>query len=191
MTFVIMPACGISQRIQPILGNNFGVRNYKRVMATLYQATVVSVGVTCVIWMIVMLFPFPQYILLAFGASEGMLKVGVVALRTNFCITPILGFVMLVTTFFQSIVQPVPSIVITLLRQIVVLVPFIYLFPLWWGINGIFVAQPVSDALALLLSIFLVVKVRNHLYRQLPASKESATQTPCTHAPETKRVNAN
>lgn len=65
----------------------------------------------------------------AFGASEEMLAIGVPALRTNFCITPILGFVMLVTTFFQSIAKPVPSIVITFLRQILLLIPFIWYFP--------------------------------------------------------------
>ena len=93
-----------------------------------------------------------------------MLEIGVAGLRTNFCITPILGFVMLVTTFFQSIAKPIPSIVITFLRQILFLIPFIYVFPMLWDINGIFVAQPVSDALALILSIVLVVREQRQLY---------------------------
>lgn len=162
MTFVIMPASGISQGIQPIVGNNFGARNYKRVMATLYQASAFSVGITCIIWLIVMFFP--EAILLVFGASEEMLEIGVTGLRTNFCITPILGFVMLVTTFFQSIAKPIPSIVITFLRQILFLIPFIYIFPVLWDMNGIFMAQPVSDALALILSVILVVKEQRQLY---------------------------
>lgn len=163
MTFVIMPASGISQGIQPIVGNNFGAGNYKRVMATLYQASAFSVGITCIIWLIVMFFP--ETILLSFGASEEMLGLGVTGLRTNFCITPILGFVMLVTTFFQSIAKPIPSIVITFLRQILFLIPFIYVFPVLWDINGIFVAQPVSDALALILSVVLVFREQRQLYR--------------------------
>ena len=101
--------------------------------------------------------------LLAFGATQEMLDLGVTGLRTNFCITPILGFVMLATTFFQSIAKPIPSIVITFLRQILFLIPFICLFPL--GINGIFMAQPVSDALALVLSAFLVWREQRLLYR--------------------------
>lgn len=164
MTFVIMPASGISQGIQPIVGNNFGAGNYRRVMATLYQASAFSVGVTCVIWLIVMLFP--EAILLSFGASEKMLKIGVTGLRTNFCITPVLGFVMLVTTFFQSIAKPLPSIVITFLRQILFLIPFIYIFPMVWGMNGIFAAQPVSDTCALILCIVLVVRQQRQLYRK-------------------------
>lgn len=168
MTFVIMPASGISQGIQPIVGNNFGAGNYKRVMSTLYQASAFSVGVTCIIWLIVMFFP--KTILLAFGASEEMLELGIIGLRTNFCITPILGFVMLVTTFFQSLAKPMPSIVITFLRQILFLIPLIYVFPRFWGINGIFAAQPVSDALALILSVVLVVQEQRMLYRTVGSS---------------------
>lgn len=162
MTFVIMPASGISQGIQPIVGNNFGAGNYKRVMSTLYLASRFSVGVTCIIWLIVLIFP--GAILSAFGATEEMMEIGITGLRTNFCVTPVLGFVMLVTTFFQSIAKPVPSIVITLLRQILLLIPFIYLFSALWGINGIFVAQPVSDTLALALSGILVIREQRRLY---------------------------
>lgn len=164
MTFVIMPASGISQGIQPIVGNNYGAGDYRRVMSTLYQASGLSVGITCVIWVAVMLLP--RQILMAFGATEEMLAIGIPGLRTNFCITPILGFVMLATTFFQSIAKPLPSIIITFLRQILFLIPFIYLFPALWGINGIFAAQPVSDALALVLSLILVARERNCMYRQ-------------------------
>lgn len=165
MTFVIMPASGISQGIQPIVGNNYGARKYRRVMSTLYQASAFSVGITCIIWLIVLFFP--SSILMAFGASEKMLEIGIPGLRMNFCITPILGFVMLATTFFQSITKPVPSIAITCFRQILFLIPFIYVFPVFWGINGIFAAQPVSDAIALLLSVFLIRREQKLLYRRL------------------------
>lgn len=162
MTFVIMPASGISQGIQPIVGNNFGAGKYKRVMSTLYQASAFSVGITCMIWFLVLFFP--KAILLAFGATEEMLEIGISGLRMNFCVTPILGFVMLVTTFFQSIAKPIPSIIITFSRQILFLIPFLYIFPMFWGSNGIFAAQPVSDIIALLLCIFLVAREQKNLY---------------------------
>lgn len=156
MTFIIMPASGISQGIQPIIGNNYGSGKYGRVMQTLYQATGLSVAITCIIWLAVMLFP--KQILAAFGGTEEMFAIGITGLRYNFCITPILGFVMLATTFFQSIGRPIPSIIITVLRQIVFLVPFIYILPSVFGVESIFLAQPVSDAFALVLSIVLVMK---------------------------------
>lgn len=164
MTFVIMPASGISQGIQPIVGNNYGAGNYRRVMSTLYQASAFSVGVTCIVWLAVLFFP--KEILFAFGIPEEMLEIGVAGLRTNFCVTPVLGFVMLVTTFFQSIAKPIPSIVITLLRQILFLIPFIYILPVLWGMNGIFAAQPISDMLALTVSIIFVIRERRQMERK-------------------------
>ena len=138
------------------IGNNFGSGNYKRVMSTLYQATAFSVGITCIIWIIVMIFP--KQILMAFGGTETMFEIGIIGLRLNFCITPILGFVMLVTTFFQSLAKPAPSIIITMLRQIIFLIPFIYILPIFLDVNGIFLAQPISDALALILCLFFVIR---------------------------------
>lgn len=169
MTFVIMPASGISQGIQPIVGNNYAAGNYKRVMSALYQASALSIGITCIIWLAVLCFP--KSILLAFGAAKEMLEIGIIGLRINFCVTPILGFVMVVTTFFQSIAKPKPSIIITLLRQILFLLPFLYLFPVLWGRNGIFAAQPVSDLFALIVSVFFVAWEQKHLY---PVSDYSA-----------------
>lgn len=161
MTFVIMPASGISQGIQPIIGNNYGSGNYKRVISTLYQATVFSVSITCFIWIMVLVFP--KQILAAFGGTEEMLRIGISGLRINFCITPVLGFVMLATTFFQSINRPAPSIIITVLRQIIFLVPFIYILPILLEINGIFFAQPISDLLATALSVLLVLKEKKRM----------------------------
>ena len=161
MTFVIMPASGISQGIQPIVGNNYGSGNYRRVISTLFQAVIFSVCITCLIWMIVLLFP--KQILAAFGGTEEMLRIGISGLRINFCITPVLGFVMLATTFFQSINRPAPSVIITVLRQIIFLVPFIYILPVLFGINGIFFAQPISDLLATALSVLLVLKEKNRM----------------------------
>lgn len=70
---------------------------------------------------------------------------------------------MLVTTFFQAVARPVPSIVITVLRQVVFLIPLIYIFPIYFGVNGIFFAQPISDGLALALSLALVVQEHRRL----------------------------
>lgn len=161
MTFVIMPASGISQGIQPIIGYNYGSGNYKRVMSTLYQAAIFSVSITCFIWIVVLIFP--KQILSAFGGTEEIFRIGVSGLRINFCITPVLGFVMLSTTFFQSINRPIPSIIITVLRQVVFLVPFIYILPILFEINGIFFAQPISDLLATILSALLVLKEKKRM----------------------------
>lgn len=154
MTFIIMPASGISQGIQPIIGYNYSIGNVHCVKQTMWQSIGLSVAITVVIWIIVEVFP--AQIIGFFGGGKELLDVGIPALRSNFIVTPILGFVMLATTFFQSIGKPMASSIITLIRQVVSLVPFIYLLPRFWGLGGIFFAQPISDILALILAAVLL-----------------------------------
>lgn len=154
MTFVIMPASGISQGIQPIIGFNYSAGHNERVKETFTKATLLSVGVTAVIWVIVE--TVPGIIIQSFGGGSELLEIGVTALRLNFIITPVLGFVMLATTFFQSIGKPTASSLITLIRQVLALIPFIIILPKFLSINGIFLAQPISDFIAVILSLILI-----------------------------------
>lgn len=101
---------------------------------------------------------FPSNFLKLFGVTETTYGIGVPALRFNFIIAPVLGFVMLATTFFQSIGKPKASSIITLIRQVLALVPFIYILPFFFGTLGIFCAQPISDLLATILSVILIQK---------------------------------
>lgn len=156
MTFVIMPASGISQGIQPILGFNYGRGLGERVKKVFVEASALSVGVTLVIWAGAQLFP--AVIIQMFGGGEELLKIGVPALRANFIFAPALGFVMLATTFFQSIGKPTASSIITLVRQVAALIPFLYLLPMLLGTMGIFYAQPVSDLIATGISAVLMIK---------------------------------
>ena len=165
MTFIIMPASGISQGIQPIVGFNYGAGNYDRVKQTFLKSTVFSVGVTSVIWILTEVFP--AALIHLFGGGEELLRIGIPALRINFILAPVLGFVMLATTFFQSVGKPNASSVITLIRQVAALVPFIYLLPRFFGTIGIFYAQPISDLFATILSVALIVLS----FRKMPTTK--------------------
>lgn len=156
MTFIIMPASGISQGIQPLLGYNYSKSDGRRVREIFIKASIFSVGVTVIIWAVTELFP--ETIINLFGGGAQMLETGVPALRSNFIFAPVLGFVMLATTFFQSIGKPKASSVITAVRQIIILVPAIYVLPMVLGLSGIFWAQPVSDLLATILSVLLIIR---------------------------------
>lgn len=155
-TFIIMPSSGISQGIQPLVAYNYSSANGQRVKEVFMKATALSVGVTVVIWGITEIFP--AAIINLFGGSAELLEIGMPALRSNFIFAPVLGFVMITTTFFQSIGKPRASSFITTIRQIAVLIPAIYLLPIGFGIIGIFWAQPVSDLIATILSILLITK---------------------------------
>lgn len=172
MTFVIMPASGISQGIQPLVGYNYSRSNHARVKEIFLKATAFSVGITSLIWVVAELFP--AAIIRLFGGSGELLVLGVPALRYNFMLAPVLGFVMIATTFFQSIDQPAASSIITAIRQIVVLIPLIYLLPRALGMTGIFLAQSISDLIATFLSIFLIW----HAFSRLSAAQAAIPSSP-------------
>lgn len=156
MTFIIMPASGISQGIQPIIGYNYGAGNYGRVKETFKKSMILSVGVTTVIWAVAEIFP--TELINLFGGGTELISIGVPALRINFVLAPVLGFVMLTTTFFQAIDESVSSSIITLIRQVIALIPFIIVLPRIFGTIGIFYAQPISDLIATLLSAVLIIR---------------------------------
>ncbi|MEF2889313.1 MAG: MATE family efflux transporter [Turicibacter sanguinis] len=170
MTFVIMPASGLSQGLQPILGYCYGSKNYERVMEMMKVGCFISTAITTVIWALVQLFPSQLVYLFGGANNQDLMELGVTALRINFSFIPIVGFVMLCITFFQAIGHARPSILSTLIRQVLALVPFIIGLPMLIGVKGIFFAQPASDLITLLVSIWLLKKFFNQL-RQM--SQES------------------
>lgn len=170
MTFVIMPASGLSQGLQPILGYCYGSKNYERVMEMMKVGCFISTAITTVIWALVQLFPSQLVYLFGGANNQDLMELGVTALRINFSFIPIVGFVMLCITFFQAIGHARPSILLTLIRQVLALVPFIIGLPMLIGVKGIFFAQPASDLITLLVSIWLLKKFFNQL-RQM--SQES------------------
>lgn len=86
------------------------------------------------------------------------MTLGVTALRINFSLIPIIGVVLLCITFFQAIGKAKPSIILTLVRQVIALIPFIIILPYFFGVEGIFFAQPISDLITLAISVILIKK---------------------------------
>lgn len=156
MTFVLMPASGLSQGMQPILGYCYGAKLYLRVKYMMKTGCLISIVITTIIWILVQLFPSQLVYLFGGGQNEDLMSLGVTALRVNFSLIPIVGFVLLCITFFQAIGKAKPSIILTLVRQVIALVPFIIILPIFFGVEGIFFAQPISDLITLLMSTILL-----------------------------------
>lgn len=156
MTFVIMPASGLSQGMQPILGYCYGAKLYERVKYMMKTGCIISTVITTMIWIFVQLFPTGLVYLFGGAKNEALMSLGVTALRINFSLIPIVGFVMLCITFFQAIGMAKPSIVLTLVRQVLALVPFIIILPIFFGVEGIFFAQPISDLITLVIAALLL-----------------------------------
>ena len=156
MTFIfVMIVMGFNQGMQPIAGYNYGAKAYDRVTKVLKITIFLATGVTTLAFIIGEFFP--EYVARIFTSDEKMIEMAVVGMRYNCLVFPIVGFQMVTGNFFQSIAQPGKAIFLSLSRQLLFLVPFIIIFPHFWGINGVWISLPASDLVSSVISACLLV----------------------------------
>ena len=155
MTFIfVMIVMGFTQGMQPIAGYNYGAKAYDRVTKVLKITIALATGVTTLAFVIGEFCP--GVVARIFTSDEQMIEMAVVGMRYNCLLFPIVGFQMVTGNFFQSIAQPGKSIFLSLSRQLLFLVPFIIIFPHFWGINGVWVSLPASDLVSSVISACLL-----------------------------------
>lgn len=146
---------GISQSTQPIMGYNFGARNYARVKNAYKRAALIVTGISCAAFLCFQIFP--RQIISVFGSGnvlyyEFALRYFHVFL---FC-TFIVGVQILSAQFFPAIGKGGIGTVVSLSRQVFFLLPCVIIFPLFWGIDGVLWAGPISDGLSGVMALFFV-----------------------------------
>ncbi len=161
MTFIfVMIVMGFTQGMQPIAGYNYGAKAYDRVTKVLKITIALATGVTTLAFVIGEFCP--GVVARIFTSDEQMIEMAVVGMRYNCLLFPIVGFQMVTGNFFQSIAQPGKSIFLSLSRQLLFLVPFIIIFPHFWGINGVWMSLPASDLVSSVISACLL----GHYFRK-------------------------
>ena len=156
MTFIfVMIVMGFNQGMQPIAGYNYGAKAYDRVTKVLKTTIVLATGVTTLAFLIGEFCP--ELVARIFTSDEKMIEMAAVGMRYNCLLFPIVGFQMVTGNFFQSIAQPGKAIFLSLSRQLLFLVPFIVIFPHFWGINGVWISLPASDLVSSVISGCLLV----------------------------------
>ena len=155
MTFIfVMIVMGFTQGMQPIAGYNYGAKAYDRVTKVLKITITLATVVTTLAFVIGEFCP--EYVARIFTSDEKMIEMAVVGMRYNCLLFPIVGFQMVAGNFFQSIAQPGKSIFLSLSRQLLFLVPFIIIFPHFWGIDGVWVSLPASDLVSSVIAAILL-----------------------------------
>ena len=153
-SFVFMPVFGLNSGAMPIMGYNYGARNKKRLLqalkcGVLYALTIMLIGL--VIFQI-----FPDVLLNLFDASEHMMQIGMRALRTiSFCF-PFAAIGIMLSTMFQAVGQGINSMIMSLSRQIIVLIPAAYLLATFLGLDAVWYAFVIAEAVSLVVCIFLL-----------------------------------
>ena len=151
---VFMPILGISQGAQPIMGYNFGAKSYDRVKETFKLAALGATGVVTVGFLLVQLFP--TAIMSLFSAEAELILLGAEGMRLYLLMLPVIGFQFVAVGYFQATGQPRKSLFLSMCRQLIFLVPMIWLLPQFLGLYGIWLAAPVSDIFSAILTATLL-----------------------------------
>ncbi len=160
----VMITMGVCQGMQPIVGYNYGAQNYHRMLYALRLSMIVGTAV-CAVGFFVGMF-LPGACARLFTTDETLIALSITALRYMVALFLIIGAQMVITNFFQSIGKAKISIFLSLSRQLIFLVPALAILPRFYGLNGVWLAMPVSDLVAAVMAYALLAVYIRQLKRE-------------------------
>ena len=153
----IMICMGLNQGMQPIAGYNYGARQYSRVKEVFWKTAKLGMVMTTVCFIFGMFFP--RAAVGIFTHDEQLMELAARALRITTIAFPIVGFQMIATNFFQSLGMVNKSIILSLARQILFLLPLLYILPLWIESDGVWASFPIADTVSTILTVIMLGKL--------------------------------
>jgi putative MATE family efflux protein len=156
LTFLfIMVVMGLNQGMQPIASYNFGAKLYSRLKETVTLTAICAIAVTSTGFIICEIFP--RTLVMMFTSDESLIEVAARGLRISFMFYPIVGFQMVTSNFFRSIGYAGTSIFLSLTRQLVFLLPLLFILPHFFGLSGIWASMPAADLISCIVSASIMV----------------------------------
>ena len=152
---ILMPIFGINQGAQPIIGYNYGAQQFDRVKETLRIASLAATGVVILGFLFIMGFP-QGFIQLFNKTDQNLISMGVKALRIFLLMLPLIGFQVVSTGYFFAVGKAKEAMFLSLIRQLLVLIPLVLILPHFFGLTGIFAAGPISDAISFVITALLL-----------------------------------
>lgn len=153
---LILMVAGFSQGMQPIVGFNIGAKLYNRVREVLIKAIMTATIILSSGYILICIFPATLASL--FTKDPILIDYCVPALRISLCTFPVVGCQMIATSFFQSIRKPGLSMLISLSRQLIFLLPLLLILPPVMGVHGVWWSMPIADVFSITLSIILLLR---------------------------------
>ncbi len=156
--FLFMPMFGVVQGVQPIAGFNYGAHKYERVREVVKLAVIVTVIYASISVLIAQLFP--SAIFSIFTTDSDLIAKGAPALRLVLLMLPIVGIQIVGGSLFQSLGKALPSLVVSMLRQTLILIPLLLTLPkiAGLGLTGIWISYPMADFLSTVITGFLLMR---------------------------------
>jgi putative MATE family efflux protein len=151
----IMIVIGLNQGMQPIAGYNYGANLYPRVISVLKKTILFATIIMIIGFTIVELFP--HQVASIFTTESHLIEIAVPGLRWVFALYPLVGFQMVSSAFFQSIGKPNKAIILSMVRQVFLLIPFLIILPNYWEVTGVWASMTVSDFFSVILATVLLM----------------------------------
>lgn len=140
---IIMPANGIGSGAQPVLGFNYGAKEYGRVRKGIQFTAIVCVAYTTAVWICLMAFPEP--FIHIFNSDPELIAQGVPAMHIYFFGIFMMSLQMAGQNVFVALGKSKQAVFFSIFRKVIIVTPLTFLLPLWFGTDGVFLAEPVSN----------------------------------------------
>ena len=152
----MMPIFGINQGCQPIIGFNYGAKKYERAKEAFKYATIAAC-VICIIGFI-SIQCFPTQIISLFNNDPELTTLAIKGIRIYLLMMPVVGINIVATSYYQSIGKAKISMFVSLLRQVILLIPFTIILPKFIGLDGVWAAGACADSLSVIITLILLKK---------------------------------
>ena len=149
----MMPIFGLNQGSQPIIGYNYGAEKYKRVKQAVKSATLVATIIVSIGWIITQ--AAPHLLISIFNRDEQLVGIASTGMRIFLFMLPVVGAQVISSNYFQSIGKAKISMFLSLLRQVILLIPCLIILPKIFGLTGVWLAGAVSDGLSSLITLII------------------------------------
>ena len=151
---ILMPVFGIQQGVQPIIGFNYGAKQYDRVTEALHKAVFAATALCIGGFLIVQIFD--REIIRLFNDNEELIAIGSWGIRLSLSMLPVVGFQIVGANYFQAVGRAKYAILFSLSRQVIILIPLLFILPSFWGLTGVWSASPTADFASSLLTGFFL-----------------------------------
>ena len=165
-SIIFMPIFGLNSGVIPIVAYNYGAGNRRRILSA-FKLSVAAAECLMAVGVILFLF-FPRPLLELFSASETMVAMGIPALRiisTHFLIA---GFCIITGGVFQALGNGVYSLVVSVMRQLVVLLPAAFLLAKFFGLTAVWWCLPIAELMSLLMTVICLMKMKRDIIDDIP-----------------------
>ncbi|KGX93779.1 multidrug transporter MatE [Pontibacillus halophilus JSM 076056 = DSM 19796] len=164
--FTIMPMLGVLQGMQPIVGYNYGAQQYARLREIIWLGLRVATVMSTIVFIVMMVIP--HYFMMIFTGDEATIETGANALRIMYMAFIVIGAQIISGGLYQSLGLAKPALILSISRQVMFLIPLVLILPYigGLGVTGVWLAFPIADGLAFILTVVLLYRDRHLFFKK-------------------------